>query len=125
MITDEWRHAQRRTAVRRAAVVPFLACLLPAVILGALALAASSARSAAAADPPAQDGRASSSGDRDVCAAIAGPARGHCERAMRAAAAPRAASQEQHPAALWALAPAAAAVLVLVRMRRAGRPASS
>ncbi|WP_409055054.1 hypothetical protein [Streptomyces sp. SYP-A7185] len=124
MITDEGRPARRRTTVRRAAGILLPACLPLAVTLGALAPASSSARSAPAADPPARDGRAFVRSDRDVCAAIAGPAREHCERMMRTATAPRAASQEQGPA-LWIWAPAATAVLVLVGVRRGGRPESS
>ncbi|MGW7067078.1 hypothetical protein ACWGII_18660 [Streptomyces sp. NPDC054855] len=124
MITREWRHAQHRTTVRRASSILFLVCLLLALVLGALALASPSARSAPTADALVHDGRAPLRSEQDVCAAIAGPARDHCERVMRAAAAPRAASQEPH-APVWVLAPAATAVLALVAVRRVGRPATS
>lgn len=120
MITHEWRRAQHHATVRRAASILFLACLLLAVILGALALASSPARSAPAAEPLSQESRANLSRELKVCAAIEGLAREHCQRTVRTAAAPRAANQEHHTA-VWAVAPAATALLALIAVRRVGR----
>lgn len=113
MITLVWR---------RAGSILTLGCLLPASVVTAFALAQASpsARPAVATDSSARDSHAPMSSKQDVCAAIAGPAQDHCKRTMRAAAAPRAASQGQEMP-VQVVAPAATALLALVAVRRLGR----
>ncbi|MEV6758411.1 hypothetical protein [Streptomyces sp. NPDC051214] len=125
MSTHDWRRpARRRTTVRRAGILLCLACLLLAVIATALAPAVPPARPVPAAAPGARDGRAPVHGAPEVCAALTGPVQEHCRRTMRTVAGPRAASAGQD-VPCWVLAPAAAALLALVAMRRRGRPEPS